>query len=80
MKYAFGFVFGVIVGGAVALMFAPTSGEELRTNIKSQVDVQSERLQEEFKVRMQQMQARMDQLSSQMQGLAEGDKQPDQAA
>jgi gas vesicle protein len=40
MKYALSFLLGTAMGAAVALLFAPSSGEELRTNIKTQADTQ----------------------------------------
>ena len=44
MKYAMSFLIGAAVGAAVALLFAPSSGEELRMNIKTQADTQVARL------------------------------------
>ena len=42
------FLFGAIVGAAVALLYAPTSGEELRANIKTEADVRMEQLTAEW--------------------------------
>ena len=40
LTFALGTLFGALIGGAVALLFAPSSGEELRANIKTQADTQ----------------------------------------
>ena len=68
MKYGFVFVlgtlFGALIGASAALLYAPTSGEELRANIKTQVDAQYARLQEEYQKGLQQVQSRMDKMSS----------------
>jgi gas vesicle protein len=57
MKYALSFLLGAAMGAAVALLFAPSSGEELRTNIKTQADTQYARLQDEYQKGMQEMHA-----------------------
>ena len=67
MKYVLGFLLGAVVGAAVALLFAPSSGEELRTNIKTQADTQYAKLQDEWQKGMQEMQSRMDKMSGDLQ-------------
>ena len=67
MKYALSFLLGAVVGAAVALLIAPSSGEELRANIKTQADTQYARLQDEYQKGMQEMQTRMDKMSSELQ-------------
>jgi gas vesicle protein len=51
MKYAIGFglgtLFGGLIGASFALLFAPSSGEELRTNIKTRADAEYIKLQED---------------------------------
>ncbi len=69
MKYALSFLLGAVVGAAVALLMAPSSGEELRANIKTQADTQYARLQDEYQKGMQEMQTRMDKISSDMQAM-----------
>ncbi len=69
MKYALSFLLGAVVGAAVALLMAPSSGEELRANIKTQADTQYARLQDEYQKGMQEMQTRMDKMSSDMQAM-----------
>jgi gas vesicle protein len=67
MKYVLSFLLGAVAGATVALLFAPTSGNELRSNIKTQADTQSAKLQSEYQKDMQDLNARMDKLSSQLQ-------------
>jgi gas vesicle protein len=67
MKYVLSFLLGAVAGATVALLFAPTSGNELRSNIKTQADTQSAKLQSEYQKGMQDLNARMDKLSSQLQ-------------
>ena len=79
MKYGLIFVlgtlFGALIGGGVALLYAPSSGEELRTNIKTQVDSQYARLQEEYQKGLQQVQTRMDKMSSDLAALSKSSKE-----
>jgi gas vesicle protein len=67
MKYVLSFLLGAVAGATVALLFAPTSGNELRSNIKTQADTQSAKLQSEYQKGLQDLNARIDQLSSQLQ-------------
>ncbi len=69
MKYALSFLLGAVVGAAVALLIAPSSGEELRANIKTQADTQYASLQDEYQKGMQEMHTRMDKMSSDMQAM-----------
>jgi len=84
MKYALSFVlgtlFGAAVGSIVALLFAPSSGEELRTNIKTQADTQYARLQDEYQKGLQQVQSRLDQVSSDLQAVSSRSKEADKPA
>ena len=70
MKYALGFLLGAAVGAAVAFLFAPSTGQELRTKIKSQVDTQYARVQDEWQKGMQEMQSRMDKMNNDLQAIA----------
>jgi gas vesicle protein len=73
MKYGLTFVlgtlFGALIGGAVALLFAPSSGEELRANIKTQADTQYAKLQDQYQKGMNELQTRMDKMSSDLQAI-----------
>jgi gas vesicle protein len=74
MKYGLTFVlgtlFGALIGGAVALLFAPSSGEELRANIKTQADTQYAKLQDQYQKGMNELQTRMDKMSSDLQAIS----------
>ena len=51
------FLLGAVVGAAVALLYAPTSGEELRTNIKTEADIRVEKLSAEWDKTVAELQA-----------------------
>ena len=70
MKFIIGFIWGAMIGAAVALLYAPSTGEELRANIKTQADTQAARLQEEWQKGMSELQDRMDKLNSDLQALS----------
>jgi len=70
MKYLLSFLLGAVVGAAVALLYAPSSGEELRTNIKTRADSQYAKLQDDWQKGMTEMQSRMDKMSSDLQAMA----------
>jgi gas vesicle protein len=74
MKYALSFLLGAAMGAMVALLFAPSSGAELRTNIKTQADTQYARLQDEYQKGMQEMHAKMDKISSELQAMSSRSK------
>ena len=74
MKFAVGFFIGAVVGAAVALLYAPSSGEELRTNIKTQADTQYARVQNQFHKGLQGLQTRVDKMSSDPQATSSGSK------
>ena len=48
MKFIASFLLGASIGAIAALLLAPSSGEELRSNIKTQADVQAARAREEW--------------------------------
>lgn len=70
MKYVLSFLLGALVGSLVALLFAPSSGEELRSNIKTRADEEYTRLQDGLQKGMQDLRTRMDKLNSDVQALA----------
>ena len=74
MKYAMSFLLGAVAGAAIALLFAPSSGEELRANIKTQADTQYAKLQSEYQNGMQEMHDRMDKMSSELQAMSRRSK------
>lgn len=48
MKQLFAFIAGVLVGGIVALLMAPMSGEELRRQIQAEADAELKRVDAEW--------------------------------
>jgi hypothetical protein len=62
MKYIVGFLLGASIGAIAALFLAPSSGEELRSNIKTQTDVQAARAREEWQKAVQGVQERVGRL------------------
>ena len=80
LTFALGTLFGALIGGAVALLFAPSSGQELRANIKTQADTQVARLQDEYQKGLQQVQSRMDKMSSDLAAMSKGSTETDTPA
>jgi gas vesicle protein len=80
MKFAISFVLGAVVGAAVALLFAPSSGQELRTNLKTQADSQYAKIQEEWQKGMHEMQTRMDKMGSDLQAMSKPSKETGEPA
>lgn len=84
MKYGLTFVlgtlFGALIGAGVALLYAPSTGEELRANIKAQADTQYARLQDEYQKGLQQVQSRMDKMSSDLQAMTSRSKDTGETA
>lgn len=62
MKFLSGFLFGAVLGAGVALLLAPQSGDELRANLKTEVDSQYARLQHEVKKGLDDLQKQIDQV------------------
>jgi gas vesicle protein len=75
MSFMIGILFGAAVGAIVSLLFAPSSGEELRGNIKTQADTQYAKMQEQYQKGMTELQTRMDKMSSDLQGMRGGSKE-----
>ena len=75
MKSVLPFALGTLFGSALALLFAPSSGKELRANIKTQADTQYARLQDEYQKGLQQVQSRMDKMSSDLQAMTSRSKE-----
>jgi gas vesicle protein len=80
LTFALGTLFGALIGGAVALLFAPSSGEELRANIKTQADTQVARLQDQYQKGMTELQTRVDMMSNDLQALSSRSKETDNPA
>ena len=64
MKYAFSLLLGALLGALIALLFAPSSGEELRSNIKTQADAQATRARDEWNKSVRGIQERVNKLNN----------------
>lgn len=64
MKDIFYFLLGAAVGAIFALLFAPQSGEELRTNLQSTAERDWAKLQAGWQAEAEKIHARLDQLQS----------------
>lgn len=66
MKYISGFFVGMLVGVAVGFLFAPTSGEELRAQIQQEAEKEMQKVEAEWRKRLQQIQTSIDETRSEM--------------
>ena len=64
LKVVIGFFVGAAVGAAAALLLAPSSGEELRHHLQDVAEADRERMRTEYQRGMEELQARMDKMSS----------------
>jgi gas vesicle protein len=62
MKFIASFLLGAAIGAIAALLLAPSSGEELRSNLKTQTDVQAARAREEWHKGVQGLQERVNKM------------------
>jgi gas vesicle protein len=63
------FILGAIVGAAVALLYAPQSGEELRANLREEAQVERQRLQAQYEKSMQDLQEAINRVQVDLQSL-----------
>jgi gas vesicle protein len=81
MKEMLFFVLGAVVGAAVALMFAPASGAELRAQIQTTAERDLERLQSEWEKGLQKTNEKLDKLQADLkQGLQQVQSETGEAA
>jgi gas vesicle protein len=75
------FIVGATVGAVVALLFAPQSGEELRTRMREEAQVERQRLQSQYEKGMQDLHGRMDKMQHDLHAhSADGEEQVEEAA
>ena len=60
MKYMIGFFFGAFVGAVVALLLAPSSGSELRAELRSGAEVELNKFEAEWHTRLQEVSANVE--------------------
>jgi gas vesicle protein len=77
MKYLLTFLSGAFVGAVSALLFAPKSGEELRTQIRTQAETEFERAGVEWRKAQGEFSAKLDEIIAQIKDLSDqvGDTQ-----
>jgi len=71
-SFVFGSVMGAMFGAVVALLIAPSSGEELQARARVRVATLRDEVQNAYDIRTAQLQAELEALSSS----SEGDEQP----
>jgi len=62
------FLAGAFVGSVVALLYAPKSGEELRTQIRAEADATAKRASAEWNKAMQDIQHQIEESQTQVKG------------
>ena len=60
------FLFGAIFGAIIALLYAPTSGEELRTQIRDEADIRLRQASEEWDRSLKALQKSMEETSTEI--------------
>lgn len=64
MKMAVSFLLGAIMGAVIALLYAPSSGEELRDQIQTTAQADMQRMREDWNRNLAQMQAQINKLNT----------------
>lgn len=62
------FIAGAVFGAVVALLYAPTSGEELRQQIRDEADVKLQNVSEEWAKALEKVQESIDEMSGEVKG------------
>ncbi len=71
MSNVLSFILGAVIGAAVALLYAPQSGEELRANIREEAQVERQRLQAQYEKSMQDLRERIELVQAEVQAMIE---------
>ena len=71
MSNIISFIIGGVFGAAIALLFAPQSGEELRANIRNEAQVERQRLQAQYEKSMKDVHERIDKVHGDVQAMME---------
>lgn len=66
MKYLIGFFTGAVFGAAVALLYAPMAGDELRENIRTEADARYQQLQDQWQRGLSEVQGRLDKINAEL--------------
>ena len=73
MKYFSGFFMGILVGVGIGLLFAPSSGEELRAQIQQEPEIELKKLEVEWRRRLQQVQKSIEETRNEVKAMAQKD-------
>ncbi len=73
MKYFSGFFMGILVGVGIGLLFAPSSGEELRAQIQQEAEIELKKLEAEWQRRLQQVQKSIEETRNEVKAMAQKD-------
>lgn len=80
MKYILSFLGGVFVGAVAALLYAPTSGEELRAQLRDQAEAELDKVQTEFRRMQQEFSAKLDDTVAEIRAIMEQEESGEAAA
>jgi gas vesicle protein len=64
MKYLIGFLAGTAFGAAIALLYAPMSGDELRGEIRREADTRYQQVQSQVQKGLTEMNSRLDKMTA----------------
>ena len=62
----FSFIAGAVFGAVIALLYAPTSGEELRAQIRDEADIKMQKASEEWTKALENVQQSIDEMSAEV--------------
>jgi gas vesicle protein len=71
MRYFSGFFMGILVGVGIGLLFAPSSGEELRAQIQQEAEIELKKLEAEWHRRLQQVQKSIEETRNEVKSMAQ---------
>jgi gas vesicle protein len=71
MKFFFGFLSGVIVGAVAGMLFAPSSGEELRGQIRTEADAAWKKAEAEWQKQLEALNVTVDEMRGEMNAFIE---------
>lgn len=80
MNNIISFIIGTVFGAAVALLYAPQSGEELRANIREEAEVERQRLQAQYEKSMEDLRERIELVQADLQSLLEKSEEQEEEA
>ena len=75
MKYLLTFVSGAFVGAIVALLFAPSSGTELRAQLQTGAEAELKKAEAEWQKATAELHKKFDQTSQELKALVEQSKE-----